>query len=638
MSRLPGNPTASNPRYAGSELGIRGGRDDDRRSSYYRRDEPSTDQQELVIRRTTESSDRRDDYGMSRYDDRRDNRDYRGNEGRYRDDYQVMGPGRGGFDDRDRDLQRYTRNTEYFAPAPQPQVIVIKQEPVIIRERPREEDYQMVRRSEVSDEKSMVRREPEPQKEEEYFYERKVRERIDDQPRRRDRSEDSWHERRSMRREVSPHDSVSQVGGRQRRGSYDSDDSMVYVRRTREYEEGGSRDSSPHQKRNLAAGVVAGIGAAELLRNHKKKEGKETSGGIGRVGRDVGAGALGAIAAEGISRARSQYRSRSRRRKSRGRSESRSRSRRRRDSSSRSQSRSKLKTLGAVGLGAAALAAAVAVAQKKMSKDKEGSPDRRGRSDSRGRTETVSELANDPNADDARNPKHRNIRMAEAGAAGAAITALIDRARSKSRGGRDRSQSRVRQAVPVVAAGLGSAALAGLYEKNKAKKEAEEIAKTERSERRERRKSRSRSRPRSEFGYDGPSQAGYSDPHLIEYGDGPMHGNNFGADYYGRPPPQEPYYAAQTAVVPAAAGAAGYGAAREVSRSRSRDRRSRSRSSSASPGGHRRRHRSRGGATEAIAGAGIGGVAATEYERRKQEKRDRKARKRKPLLSRLNST
>jgi Domain of unknwon function (DUF3824) len=614
------------PRYSTNELVIRTDKEDDRRGPYYRRDEPQTSDRELVIRRTTETAEpRRDDFEVSRLDDRRD---YRVSETRYRDDYQVGRPDRGGFDDRD--LQRYTRNTEYFAPAPHPQTIIIKQEPIIIRERVREDDYQMVRRQDVEESRSIVRRDPSP-KEEEFFYEKKVRERIDDEPRRRrDHSEDSWHERRTMRREVSPHDSVSQVGGRQRRGSYSSDDSMVYVRRTKEYDD-DSRGSSPHNKRNLAAGVVAGIGAAELLRNHKKKEGRETSHGVGRLGRDVGAGALGAIAAEGISRARSQYRSRSRRGKSRGRSDSRSRSRSRRRSRSRSESRSKLKTLGAVGLGAVALAAAAAVAQRKMSKKKEeGSPDR-GRSHSRGRGETVEELANDPTADNARNPKHRNIRMAEAGAAGAAITALLDRARSKSRGGRDRSQSRIRQAVPVVAAGLGSAALAGLYEKNKAKKEAEVIANEERSERR--RQSRSRSRQRSDY-YDGPSQAAFSDPHLIEYGDGPMHGNNFGPDYYGRPAPQEPYYAQQTAVVPATAAAAGgYAAARGGrSRSRSRDRRSRSRSASSSPGGHRHRHRSRD-AAEAATAAGIGAVAASEHERRKREKRERKARKRTCLIS-----
>jgi hypothetical protein len=148
------------------------------------------------------------------------------------------------------------------------------------------------------------------------------------------------------------------------------------------------------------------------------------------------------------------------------------------------------------------------------------SPSRRGRSASRhrgDRVESIQELTNDPSAgDDARNPKHRNKRMAEAGAAGAAITALIDRARSKSRG-RDRSRSRVRTAAPVVAAGLGSAALAGLYERNKAKKEAEQIQHEERRTAR----SRSRSRARSEY-TEGYRDGALNDPNLIEYGDGPM--------------------------------------------------------------------------------------------------------------------
>ena len=216
------------------------------------------------------------------------------------------------------------------------------------------------------------------------------------------------------------------------------------------------------------------------------------------------------------------------------------------------------------------------------------SPSRRGRSSSRHRSdrvESMQELTNDPSAgDDARNPKHRNKRMAEAGAAGAAITALIDRARSKSRG-RDRSRSRVRTAAPVVAAGLGSAALAGLYERNKAKNEAERI---QQEERRTARTARSRSRSRARTDYtEGYRDGGLNDPGLIEYGDGPMQGNNYGEGYYGRPAPQEGYYAQQTAVVPSAPAAYGTREMREPSPSygRSRERRSRSRSTSSSPGG-----------------------------------------------------
>lgn len=596
-------PRRDEPRYSTEELVIRRDHDESRRDPYYDRRPADRNDQEIVIRRT-ESDNHRDDLQVGRYDDRRDDR--------FRGDFY------------DRDVRRYRQTTDYYSPA-QPQVVVIKQDPIIIRERVRDEDWAVARRNEVEEEKSVVRRAPEPPKEEEYFYEKKVRERIDDGRRRSRSRDDDWRDRRVMKREVSPHDSVSQVGGRGRR-DYSSDDSMVYVKRTKEVDV--SRSPSPDRRKNLAAGAIAGIGAAELLRNHKKKEGRDTSHGVGRIGRDLGAGALGAVAAEGIQRARSAYRSRSRRRRSRSDSDDsrrsgRSRSRRRRSRSrSRSESRSKLKTLGVVGLGAIGLAAAAALAKKKMG-DKENSPPR-GRDADRARTdrvETVSELANDPTADDARNPRHRNKRMAEVGAAGAAITALIDRARSKSRG-RDRSRSRVRQAAPVVAAGLGSAALAGLYEHNKAKKEAEQIQKEERRAVR----SRSRSRARSDY-YDQGRDPAYSDPNLIEYGDGPMHGNNFGADYYGRPAPQENFYANQTAVVPAPGQApAAYGA-RDISPGYSREqRRSRSRSTSSSPSGRRRSSRRR--AAEAAAAAGGGAAAASAYERSKQEKRERKARRR----------
>lgn len=591
-------PRREDPRYSERELVIRRERDDEPRRDYGYdtwRDEPAAER-EVVIRRTTERDD------LARYDDR----------GRYRDDYEIVAPARP-FDDRD--LQRYSRTAEYFAPPPPPTTIVIRQEPIIIRERVRDDDYQIVRKSDVEDERSVVRREPTPRGEEDFFYEKKVRERLDDR-----RDDDDYYERRSRRRSVSPHDSVSQRGR-----DYSSDDSMVYVRKeTRE------ESPSPDRRKSLAAGVVAGVGAAELLRNHRKKEGRETSHGVGRVGRDIGAGALGALAAEGISRARSLHRSRSRRhsRDSRDRYSSRSRSRRR--SRSRSESPSKLKTLGAVGLGAAALAAAATIASKRMNKGNDESR----RSRSRHRRESVSSLEDDPSApsDDARNPKHRNKRMAEAGAAGAIVAGLIDRARSKSRArdGKERSRSRVRQALPVVAAGLGSAALAGLYEKNKAKKEAEEIAKEQR-----RARSRSRSRARSDGYYDGPRDAALSDPGLIEYGTGPMYGNNFGPDYYGRPPPPEGYYGASDAVVPASAGgAAGYAAqrgARSRSRSLSRERGGRrsSRSSSSSPERSKHgRRRSSHDAAKIAASAGAGAIAATEYERRKQEKRERKARRR----------
>ena len=89
------------------------------------------------------------------------------------------------------------------------------------------------------------------------------------------------------------------------------------------------------------------------------------------------------------------------------------------------------------------------------------------------RRNSVSTLPAPEEADDARNASHK---IAQAGLAGAAVAGLVERARSKSRGAgkRHRSKSRLRQGLPTTATGLGSAAVAGLYEKHQAGKEEEE--------------------------------------------------------------------------------------------------------------------------------------------------------------------
>ncbi len=572
----------------------------------YRPQEPPTDR-ELVIRRTNEQDgfERDRDVRIERYEDRR--REYR--------DYEVISPQREDFGD----LKKYSRTAEYYAQPSQPQTIVIRNEPIIIRERIRDDDFAVIHRSEVED-RQITRREPSPKKEE-FFYEKKVVER---NARPAEREEDFY-----ARREVSPGDSVSQVGMRRRsrsrsrgRSRYsDSDESMVYVRKeTRETKETSSRSESPNHRRHLAEGALAGFGAAELLRHHKKSSGKETSGPLARLGKDVGAGVLGAVAAQGISRAKSRHRSKSRRRE---RSESSDREGRhshrhhsRSRSKTRSQSRSRLKTLGGLALAAAAAGTAVAVAKSRNKKEPE---ERRSRS--RHRRHSASEAT-----DDARNPAHRNKRIAEAGAAGAVVAGLIERARSKSRKRNgERSRSRIRTGLPIAAAGLGSAAIAGIYERNKASREVEAEALAER------RKSRSRSRSHARSMYSEAPRGSVSDPNLIEYGNGPMYGNIPQADYYGRgPAPHDHYY--NEAMVPAAAAGAGYGAHREARRSHSRDRRPSS-SESSDGGGRRRRHhrhsrsQSRDIATPALAAIG-GGLAATEYARRKEKKKAEKARRR----------
>jgi hypothetical protein len=613
------------PRYSETDVVIRREREDEPRRDYDydRRREDRDDTKELVIRRTTTRDEPRveeRDLRVERYEvDRRDFRER---------DHDLLSPDR----DRYPDLQRYSRSTEYFSQPQPPQTIIIKQEPIIIRERVRDDDYDIVRRSDVED-RQLVRREP--PREEEYFYERKTKE--VEAPRRE--REEGFYERRE--REVSPHDSVSQVGRRERSRHRDrddeSDDSMVYVRKeTRE--EDYSRDESPHHRRHIAEGVLAGVGAAELLRHHKNKKGEETSNTLGRIGKGVGAGVLGAVGAEAITRARSRYRSKSRRKdQSRSRSRSRSDSRETRKSRgrkhrkddrsrSRSESHSRLKTLGGLGLAAASIAAAAAYAQKK-SNDKAEEGRGRSRSRSQARTETIVEGM----PDDARNPKHRHTRIAEAGLGGAVVAGLIEGARSRSRAKRgERSRSRLRQGLEVAAAGLGSATLAGIYERNKGKKEAEAAEKEAKHQERRAARERSRSTSRAPVGpYYEPNRA-LSDSGLIEYGNGPMYGNNYGADYYGRPAQQENYYSDAMVPVAGAAGAA-YGAREARDRSRSRSRTRRSTSSSPEPNDRRRRRhrkdrsRSVGGD---VAGAGAGAAALTEHER-KQRKREEKARRRK---------
>lgn len=536
--------------------------EDDRereREVIYRRDDSSIGDRELVIRRKVERGD--GDY------------EYRRSERDYECEYCLF---------------RSAECADHFKAVANSQTA---RGPIY------EPGYQVVHRSEVID------RDP---RDVEYYYQRRVREYDDDRP--------------LSRREISPHDSVSQVTrsrshrDRERDRDYSSDESMVYVRKeTREY------DEDPKHRRHLAesAGAVIGVGAAELLRHRNKSQGEEVSSGWSRIGRDVGAGAVGAMTADVIMR----YRSKSRRRSESvddGRSSHHHHHHRchrsRHRSHSRSSSLSRATTLAGIGLGAAALAGAIALARKKSEDNRER------RSRSRRRRESVSS-----SGDDARSSSHRNKRMAEAGLAGAAVAGLIEKARSRSRsrnGERSRSRSRIRKSLPVVAAGLGSAAVAGLYEKHKEKKEKEAAAE------RQRRRSRPRSRARSAIHPD-PTRESAG---LIEYGNDPVYGKIPTTDYYGRPATPQGYYS--DAVVPADAGDAAHGAARHGRRHRhrSRSREYSSDSSSDSDRGSRRSHRRdqkkersrsriRDLAEAGLAAAGVG-YAASKYKEKKKKKKD----------------
>ncbi|KAJ5218374.1 uncharacterized protein N7498_000473 [Penicillium cinerascens] len=443
---------------------------------------------------------------------------------------------------------------------------------------PRETDYDVVRRSDAD--------------EDPYYYHsrRRVRE---------------YDDRRS-RRELSPGDSISQASRRRGdRDDYSSDDSMVYVRKetTRDYD-----DEHPHHNRHLVEGALVGVGAAELLRSRSKREGKEVSHGLGRAAKTAGAGALGAVAVNAAGHVRDYYRSKSRSRHRAHSDDERSRHRRHRSrgrngsrSRSRSHSHSRAKTLLELGLGAAAVAAGVA-AMRNNNKNKDERKSRsRTRSRSRGRALSTARSEND----DARSQSKRRQHMVGAGLAGAAAAGLIEhvRSRSKSRKGEhSRSQSRIRKALPILAAGLGTAGITGLYEKNKAEKDTKEPVS------RERRRSRSRSRAHEMHPDPARDSAG-----LIEYGNDPVTGSIPADHYYGQPALQNTAYYSD--------GADG----RRHSRSRSRSRAPRYSSSSGSDrerrrsGKHRHRSRSRGIAEGVLGATGLG-YAAHKY----QQHRDRK--------------
>ena len=165
---------------------------------------------------------------------------------------------------------------------------------------------------------------------------------------------------------------------------------------------------------------------------------------------------------------------------------------------SRSESNHRVKNLVGLGLGGAAVAAAVGYTNRNAKKNEVS--DRRSRS--RTRRNSIGALPAPEEADD-----DGNDQIAQAGPDGAAVAGLIERARSKSCGGGKsvRSKSRLRQGLPIATTGLGSAAVAGLYEKQQAGKKEEEARRQEYAARQSSRSSPSKGQkplqPRQEKDY-----------------------------------------------------------------------------------------------------------------------------------------
>ncbi|KMP00788.1 hypothetical protein CIRG_00929 [Coccidioides immitis RMSCC 2394] len=455
-------------------------------------------------------------------------------------------------------------------------------------------EYQIVHRSEAMDDRFMVRRDP---RDDDFYYHRRFREYDNG------RSYPGY--------EVISYRTESPRPSRGRRRRCSSDDDIVHVRRS-------DKEESPHgYRRHLAEGALVGVGAAELIRHQSKKaseKGKEST--LARLGKDVGAGTLGVLAADAIVRAHSRHRSKSRARsKSRHRCESLDRGRdhhrrryryhhrryHRHGSRSSSTSRSRARTLAGLGLGAAAIAGAVALAKKHSEKSsKQRSSGRRSRSHRR-RSSSAS------SSSDARDPDHRNRRMAEAGLAGAAVAGLVEHVRSKSRSRKGRSRSRIRTGIPIAAAGLGSAAIAAAYEKNKAKNEDKKEKETRRARSRSRSKSRARSSSESQVGVP---------PHLIEYGDDPVYGRIPASNYYGRA--ESPYHTPRKHTHSRSRRSPSTDSWSSSDRESGRNRRDK----------RRERSRSRDLATAGLAAAGAAGLAAHKYAQRKERKKNERDRRR----------
>lgn len=475
-------------------------------------------------------------------------------------------------------------NTLHRPPAPHSGALVVREQSLTVVDTarnayasPRESEYDVVRRSDAEEDPYY------------YHHHRRVRE----------------YEDRHSRRELSPGDSISQTSRRHHRDrdrdDYSSDDSMVYIRKeTRDYD-----GEHHHHKRHLAEGALVGVGAAELLRSHSKREGKEVSHGMSHAAKTAGAGALGAVAVNAAGHVRDYYRSKSRsRHRSHSFDDNRSHRHSRR-SRSRSHSHSRGKTLLEIGIGAAALAAGAAALRSKSKNDRRS----RSRTRSRSRARALSITRSDKDKDGTSDETKRRQHMAGAGLAGAAVAGLVEHARSRSRSRKgERSHSRLRKALPIVGAGLATAAATGLYEKKKADKEQKELVP------REGRRSRSRSRSRA------PSEA-YPDPTrdsagLIEYGADPVAGSIPAEHYYGQPAGHgDAYYS---------------DGARRHSRSRSRGGRY-SGSSDSDRDGRRKskkhRSRSRELASAALGATGLG-YAAHKYSQHRDRKKAERSRSR----------
>ena len=339
------------------------------------------------------------------------------------------------------DVERWRKETEYYEPGLPPIVI-----------RPRAAEQKIILQDAAPATVVIRGQNPDPRdvagrgsREGEFYYHRESRE---VGPYRGERREDEYALARYDDDRHRHHHHHHHSHHRHHRAGYsdaESDDGYNSRRRER------SASSSPHRKRHIAEGALAGAGISAILASRRDSNGEYRQ----HRGRKVLAGAaIGALGTEVARRAHSAYQERYGEEDERARSRSRSR-----------QPHSKLKT----GLGIAAVALAAAGAAKYLQSNKiEKEELTRGRALHR-------------DSDSERSPsrkrsKSRAASLAKVGLGTAAAVGLVQhyRHKSKSRDGKSRSRSRLRTGAEILAAGLAGAGAKKLYDRHKDKKEAEQ--------------------------------------------------------------------------------------------------------------------------------------------------------------------
>ncbi|CAH0058777.1 unnamed protein product [Clonostachys solani] len=566
---------------------------DDRRSAYYEPEKDfhkDADPGRITVWEPKESDvdfDRRSRY--SRHDDEiRVEKEY---EGRYKDSH-------------GHDVDRIQKETEYYIrPSPPPSPVIVRQraEPqkIIFQEAPppapivvprQESNIVMLREKEPA--REMVRREKEPARE----MVRRERDRPEEEYYYRHEEYDGPYRSRSDLDRERDHALARMDHHRRHHDSY-SDDEDYYVHHRRIVRK--ERSESPHRKRIMAAGALAGAGVTALLSSRRDENGDLPEHRRRKV---LAGSALGAIGTEALRRAYSAHEEKH-------------------GGSPDSHSTLK-KALGVAAVGLAAAGAAKYMQANKVDKEESS----RGRSRRRSHSVATSRFGSGSPARS--RSRRRSVSVAKAALGTAATAGLIKKLRSRSRrksGDRSRSKSKIRHLAEIGGAATAAGVAAKLWDKRAEKKNKEdderELSRERERSRRHSTRGRSRDQSWSRSPSRGPSRASSRAPSrsrsrapsarnrspgsevgLIEYGNDPL-----------GPGPSK----------------SAHGYESEAEERRRRQRRSRGRSHSSDEGEARDRHARSKSRLRDMAAGGAAALGIKEFRSQKQEEDlDRRSRER----------